>query len=79
MQHALALGCSRPHIFIDAKEPLSFVTFGDSDTVEVGDWVVAIGHPRGLDQHPHGLWRCVVSPGGSFSALLDSGSQRRVG
>ncbi len=29
---------------------LPFVTFGDSDKVEVGEWVVAIGHPRGLDQ-----------------------------
>ena len=37
-------------IKIDAKEALPFVTFGDSDTVEVGQWVVAIGHPRGLDQ-----------------------------
>ena len=26
------------------------MTFGDSDKVEVGEWVVAIGHPRGLDQ-----------------------------
>ena len=41
---------------IDAKEPLPFVTFGDSDIVEVGDWVVAIGHPRGLDQTvTHGI------------------------
>src|SRR5262249_14320561 len=37
-------------IKIEAKEPLPYVTFGDSDTVEVGEWVVAIGHPRGLDQ-----------------------------
>jgi serine protease Do len=37
-------------IQIAAKEPLSYVTFGDSDKVEVGEWVVAIGHPRGLDQ-----------------------------
>ena len=37
-------------IKISAKEPLPFVTFGDSDKVEVGEWVVAIGHPRGLDQ-----------------------------
>jgi serine protease Do len=37
-------------IRIDAKEPLPYVTFGDSDKLEVGDWVVAIGHPRGLDQ-----------------------------
>jgi len=37
-------------IKISAKDPLPFVTFGDSDKVEVGEWVVAIGHPRGLDQ-----------------------------
>jgi serine protease Do len=37
-------------IRILAKEPLPHVTFGDSDKVEVGEWVVAIGHPRGLDQ-----------------------------
>ena len=37
-------------IKIEAKEPLPYVTFGDSDKVEVGEWVVAIGHPRGLDQ-----------------------------
>ena len=37
-------------IQIDAQEALPFVTFGDSDRMEVGQWVVAIGHPRGLDQ-----------------------------
>jgi serine protease Do len=37
-------------IKIAAGEPLPFVQFGDSDKVEVGEWVVAIGHPRGLDQ-----------------------------
>lgn len=37
-------------IKIDSKETLPQVTFGDSDKVEVGEWVVAIGHPRGLDQ-----------------------------
>ena len=37
-------------IRIFAGEPLPHVTFGDSDKVEVGEWVVAIGHPRGLDQ-----------------------------
>lgn len=37
-------------IHISAKGPLPHVTFGDSDKVEVGEWVVAIGHPRGLDQ-----------------------------
>jgi len=37
-------------IHIAAKDPLPHVTFGDSDEVEVGQWVIAIGHPRGLDQ-----------------------------
>jgi len=37
-------------IHISAKESLPHVIFGDSDKVEVGEWVVAIGHPRGLDQ-----------------------------
>ena len=37
-------------IHISAKKPLPHVTFGDSDKIEVGEWVVAIGHPRGLDQ-----------------------------
>ena len=37
-------------IKIEATEALPSVTFGDSDAVEVGEWVVAIGHPRGLDQ-----------------------------
>jgi serine protease Do len=37
-------------IKISATGPLPYVTFGDSDKIEVGEWVVAIGHPRGLDQ-----------------------------
>jgi serine protease Do len=37
-------------IHITADKKLPFVTFGDSDKLDVGDWVVAIGHPRGLDQ-----------------------------
>ncbi|HVN72866.1 MAG TPA: Do family serine endopeptidase [Desulfomonilia bacterium] len=37
-------------IRIRSDSKLPFVTFGDSDKVEVGEWVEAIGHPRGLDQ-----------------------------
>ncbi|HOJ12885.1 MAG TPA: Do family serine endopeptidase [Deltaproteobacteria bacterium] len=37
-------------IRINADEKLPTVVFGDSDNVQVGEWVVAIGHPRGLDQ-----------------------------
>ncbi len=35
---------------ISTKERLSHVTFGDSDKVEVGEWVVAIGAPRALEK-----------------------------
>jgi serine protease Do len=37
-------------IQISADGSLPYVTFGDSDKINVGDWVVAIGEPRGLDQ-----------------------------
>ena len=37
-------------IKIDAKYDLPAAVFGDSDTLEVGDWVMAIGSPFGLDQ-----------------------------
>jgi serine protease Do len=34
---------------VDAERPLPPVTWGDSDTARVGDWVLAIGNPFGLD------------------------------
>ena len=36
-------------IKIDAGQALPAVTFGDSDRLEVGEWVMAIGNPFGLD------------------------------
>jgi Do/DeqQ family serine protease len=36
-------------IQISAKEPLPHLSFGDSDKLEVGEWVVAIGAPRALE------------------------------
>ena len=43
-------------IQIPVTDSLPHVTFGDSDKVEVGQWVIAIGHPRGLDQTvTHGI------------------------
>jgi serine protease Do len=43
-------------IKIETKGALPYVTFGDSDAVEVGEWVVAIGHPHRLDQTvTHGI------------------------
>ncbi len=34
---------------IDTKEDLPYLTFGDSDKMRPGDWVIAIGNPFGLD------------------------------
>jgi serine protease Do len=34
---------------ISAPQPLPFVRWGDSDAARVGDWVLAIGNPFGLD------------------------------
>jgi serine protease Do len=34
---------------IDARQDLPAVTLGDSDRLEVGEWVMAIGNPFGLD------------------------------
>jgi len=35
-------------IKVDAEADLAFASFGDSDKIRVGDWVVAIGNPFGL-------------------------------
>ncbi len=32
---------------VESDTPLKFVTFGDSDTARVGDWVMAMGNPLG--------------------------------
>lgn len=36
-------------IKVEAQDKLPFAPLGDSSKVEVGEWVVAIGNPRGLD------------------------------
>ncbi|MDD3022879.1 MAG: trypsin-like peptidase domain-containing protein, partial [Syntrophomonadaceae bacterium] len=46
---------------IDAKEKLSTLSMGNSDQMRVGDWVVAIGNPYGLD---HTVTAGVVSAKG---------------
>ncbi|TPW32908.1 DegQ family serine endoprotease [Pararhizobium mangrovi] len=33
---------------VDAKTKLPYVSFGDSDSARIGDWVMAIGNPFGL-------------------------------
>lgn len=43
-------------VHISVKESLPFVTFGDSDQVEVGEWVIAIGASRALEKSvTHGI------------------------
>ncbi|MFQ5950292.1 MAG: Do family serine endopeptidase [Nitrospiria bacterium] len=37
-------------IKIDAGKDLSFVTLGDSNDIKVGQWVIAVGNPFGLDR-----------------------------
>ena len=37
-------------IKINAKNSLPVALIGDSDKLEVGDWVLAIGNPFGLEQ-----------------------------
>jgi serine protease Do len=49
---------------VEPKAPLSFVNFGDSDAIRVGDWVLAIGNPFGL--------------GGSVSAGIVSARNRDI-
>jgi serine protease Do len=36
-------------IKIDAQRPLPFVRWADSDSAKVGDWVLAVGNPYGLE------------------------------
>ena len=37
-------------IKVEAKRPLPYARVGDSDKLRVGDWVIAIGSPFGLEQ-----------------------------
>ncbi len=52
-------------IKVNHDEPLPHVSFGNSDTARVGDWVMAIGNPFGL--------------GGSVSAGIVSARNRNIG
>ncbi|HEX3348336.1 MAG TPA: trypsin-like peptidase domain-containing protein [Acetobacteraceae bacterium] len=52
-------------IKVNPPNPLPFVTWGDSRTLEVGDWVIAAGNPFGL--------------GGSITAGIVSARGRDIG
>jgi serine protease Do len=49
---------------VESKTPLTHLTFGDSDALKVGDWVIAVGNPFGL--------------GGSVSAGIVSAKGRNI-
>jgi serine protease Do len=49
---------------VEPSSPLAAVTWGDSDAVRVGDWILAIGNPFGL--------------GGSVTAGILSARQRNI-
>ncbi|HXV26291.1 MAG TPA: DegQ family serine endoprotease [Alphaproteobacteria bacterium] len=49
---------------VQARNSLPFVKWGDSDSIRIGDWVVAIGNPFGL--------------GGSVTAGIVSARQREI-
>jgi serine protease Do len=51
-------------IKVEAKDKLSYVNFGNSDALKVGDWVIAVGNPFGL--------------GGSVSAGIVSARGRNI-
>lgn len=58
----------------DPGAPLPFAAFGDSDTLKVGDVVLAMGSPAGLSQSvTKGIVANteMISPGGSGSFTLD--------
>ncbi len=50
---------------VEAKSPLPSVTLGNSDALRVGDWVVAIGNPFGLE--------------GTVTAGIVSAKSRQIG
>ena len=46
---------------IESDSPLPYLEFGDSNKLEVGEWVIAIGNPFGLD---HSVTKGIISAKG---------------
>ena len=64
-------------IKIEPKVDLSIARFGNSDSVNVGDWVLAVGSPFGLDQTlTAGIIsaknRDQIDPGGQFKKFIQT-------
>jgi len=53
-------------IKVEAGKPLQAIVFGDSDAVEVGDWVLAVGHPF---EYSNSVSHGIVSAKGRTNAL----------
>src|SRR5581483_11202300 len=49
---------------IEAKEPLPYVSWGDSNALQVGDWVLAVGNTFGLNGQVIGINTAIYSPNG---------------
>ena len=58
-------------IKIDSDEELPALTMGDSDQLEVGEWVVAIGSPFGFD---YSVTAGIVSAKGRSLSNPETGS-----
>jgi serine protease Do len=54
---------------VEADQPLACVSLGDSGTIEVGQWAIAIGNPFGLD---HTLTTGVISAKGRSVNLAEN-------
>jgi len=68
-------------IKIDAGEPLTAISFGDSDDVRVGEWVLAIGNPGfgASTQLDFTVTAGIVSARGRPLGLLQNDADRRFG
>ena len=62
VKNAMLIGIDRTSdlalLKVDHKEPVPFLPLADSDAVRIGEWVIAVGNPFGLD---HSLTNGLIS------------------